>query len=255
MSLTQEILIAILDAQSPSLIASKLCAPVKTVIDHLWILVGRGSLRLTDIYFAFSQEQRVTLKAAVDRTSTNHLAEELKRVGLTLEEVDLFNKLKKQQVVGSEMYEFVSEIELAIHEFIRNVLVDHFGGLEEQWWREGIPLQIRKKCQSRREEDEQPSDSGFAYTDLIDLSDIIAKNWGLFQPGLHATYQANRKLLQRDFVNLNDVRKAVMHPVKRRKWREGDFQFVRQFREHFWSAPAPFVPASFQAALSPSKRP
>ena len=205
------------------------------MIDKLWISVGRGALSLTDIYFSFSQEQRIELKATVELGLIHQSTDALERVGLTLEEVELFKMLRSQQVVGSPMYELVSKTELAIHEFIRNVLIAHFGNKEYQWWRKGIPLEIRKKCQSRREEDEEPSDSTFNYTDLIDLSVIIVGNWDLFGPRLRADYRANRRHLKSDFVRLNDLRKAVMHPVKRKRWTEEDYKFIRQFREYLWA--------------------
>ena len=236
-----KILKATLDGHCPSEIASQLSTSVKTVIDNLWIFVGRGSLRLTDIYFAYSDAQRIELKAALNSETSDRSPKGLPHIGLTVDEVELFNKLRRQQVVGSEMYEFVSEIELAIHEYVRSVLVDQFGSREEQWWRKGIPLNIRQRCQFRREEDDQPSDSGFAYTNLIDLSVIITKNWTLFQSDLHVDYRSNKKRLQHDFVELNEIRKAVMHPVKQRKWTENDFYFVRRFRTRFWGVSIPYT--------------
>lgn len=86
---------------------------------------------------------------------------------------------------------------------------------------------------TRREEDAQPCDSPFAYTDLIDLSKIISKNWGLFQDRLPGDYGVNRKVLETDFVRLSTIRNAVMHPVKERDWSEDDFQFVKEVRERF----------------------
>lgn len=225
----------LLDGKCPSVIALSLGITTTSVIDTLWICVGHGSLRTTDIYFAFTPEQRTVLATVTSETAPAESLETLQRVGLTPEELELFIKIRTQQVIGTGLYDLISDTELAIHEFARRVLVTAFGRLESEWWRKGVPLPIRQKCQSRREEDDTPSDSVFAYTDLIDLSEIIVRNWNVFKDGLHVDYQTNRKRLQHDFVRLNEIRKAVMHPVKRRAWTEDDYDFVRKFRKLFWS--------------------
>jgi hypothetical protein len=40
----------------------------------------------------------------------------------------------------------------------------------------GIPLGLRQKLHSRREEDTDPSEP-YDYTDLIDLAELLEKNW------------------------------------------------------------------------------
>ena len=220
----------------PSCIAEELDISVAVVIEQVWVFVGMGVLRLTDVYFSFRSAQIQVLKAAV--TSINNGSEmdtaALDEVNLVIEEVELFKILATKQVIGNELYEYISEIETAIHQLITSVLVNEYGEGEEGWWRFGIPLGIRQKCQARREEDDDPTERAFAYTDLIDLSEIITKNWDVFKNHLAQKYGDNRKRLLSDFVILNKIRKGVMHPVKQKQWTESDYKFVCDFRENFW---------------------
>lgn len=101
------------------------------------------------------------------------------------------------------MYEYISDTEIALHELVRLTLGAEFGTHEAGWWRGGISREIREKCAARREQDDEPSDSPFSYTDLIDLSKIIMRNWKLFQSLLPNEYRADRKALESDLNRLN----------------------------------------------------
>ena len=75
--------------------------------------------------------------------------------------------------------------------------------------------------------------TAFHYTDLLDLYEIMAKNWSLFQDELPEQYKRNRNTLKSDFNRLNRIRNSVMHPVKRRRWSEDDFQFAAKLHAMF----------------------
>jgi hypothetical protein len=111
-------------------------------------------------------------------------------------------------------------------------LIRKFGSGEDEWWRQGIPMKIRKECASRREEDDEPS-GPYTYTTLIDLSTVITRNWSLFESDLPQEYRVNRKLFESDMVRLNRIRNRVMHPVKEKKWSEDEFVFVRRLYSLF----------------------
>jgi len=52
-----------------------------------------------------------------------------------------------------------------------------FGPAEGQWWRQGVPAEIRKTCAQTREDDPDPVDDVFAYTTLIHLAKITVQVW------------------------------------------------------------------------------
>lgn len=215
----------------PSEIARQMGITVKSVIQYLCTRVGEGSLRLSDLYFSWPPEKRDILQRVGDGEYPNrHL---LSSSGLSLDELELFESLRGRRVFSGDMYDYVSEAEVAIHRLVCTILECEFGVEEDGWWREEIPVKIRSKCASRREEDDDPCEEPYAYTTLIDLSTIISKNWRLFQSAVPKEYATNHKKLEADLIRLNGIRNAVMHPVKKRKWTEDDFEFVRRISDQF----------------------
>lgn len=211
----------------PSAIAKQMGISVGSVIQYLRTQVGEGSLRLSDLYFSFPPEKRKILQAHIQKGAytDDHY---LRSNGLSRDELELFESLRSQRVFSGDMYEYTSLAEVAIHNLVRTILEREFGADENGWWRQGIPSNIRAKCATRREEDEEPCDCAYAYTTLIELSTLILKNWQAFAGALPKEYAANRRHLESDFIRLNRIRNSIMHPVKERKWSEGDFEFVRR---------------------------
>jgi hypothetical protein len=223
----------------PSAIAKELGIPLTGVMQYLYTLVGEGALRYSDIYFAIAKDKRQVLQRVAEfyKVGTKAFFESPKGL-LSYEEVDVFRSLRERRIFAGDMYEYVSEVEIALHNVVRNTLSNAFGEDETGWWRRGVSPEIRQKCVSRRELDEEPSNSAFSYTDLFDLSKIIIKNWRLFQTVLPIAYaKDSKKKLEQDLGRLNRLRNTVMHPVKGRKWSEDDFLFVRGLQETFKAIP------------------
>lgn len=215
----------------PSEIAGRMGISVKSVIQYLRSRVGDGALRLSDLYFSWPLEKRDILqKASRGKYPDDRL---LSRNGLCRDDLELFQSLHSYQVFRGDLYEYVSTAEVGIHRLVQMKLEREFGPNEDGWWRQGIPSSIRVKCASRREEDDDPCTTPYAYMTLIDLSAVIYKNWSLFESEFPKDYRANRRQLEFDLLRLNRIRNAVMHPVKERKWSEDDFVFVRLMCELF----------------------
>lgn len=221
------------DGLTPAQIARRMGISVGSVIQYLHTRIGEGALRLSDIYFCLPVEFREGLKQAGKNKHRVPDIEFLQHRGLTREDFEFYRPIRSRSVFAGDLYEHISETELAIHDLVVKTLEQEFGEGEMGYWRRGIPQAIRTKCQKRREEDEEPSDLAFQYTDLIDLYEIMAKNWPQFQNRLPEEYRRDRTLLKKDFVRLNGIRNAVMHPVKRRLWSESDFQFAAKLHAAF----------------------
>jgi len=116
---------------------------------------------------------------------------------------------------------------------VRETLVHEFGPEEGQWWRKGVPVEIRKACVQARQEDPDPVDEDFAYTTLIHLAKIIDQHWRVFSARLPPQFACDKKRLSGEFTRLNSIRNAVMHPVKDRRWGHEDFAFVRDWHRYF----------------------
>lgn len=215
----------------PSEIANRMGISVKSVVQYLRTQIGEGSLRLSDLYFSWPPEKREILnKAGRGKYPDNRL---LSANRLTRDDLELFLSLSNPHVFAGDLYEYVSVAEVAIHRLVRARLEREFGLDEDGWWRKGIPSNIRVKCVSRREEDDDPCEEPYAYTTLVDLVAVISKNWSLLEREVPKEYRANRKQLESDMVRLNGIRNSVMHPVKERKWSEDDFVFVRRMCTRF----------------------
>jgi hypothetical protein len=105
------------------------------------------------------------------------------------------------------MYTHLYQLETTLHAFIWVYLKSRLGKQEAGWWRQGIPEPIRKTCQARREEDEEPASQPYRYTDLLDLARILEHNWHIFQPCMPEQYRNNRKRLLEDLRRLNGIRR------------------------------------------------
>jgi hypothetical protein len=206
-----------------------------SVVQYLRTRVGEGALRFSDIYFSWPSSVRESLEAAADAQKTrNHVDYRvLNANGLALEDLELYQSIRRRRVFAGDLYEHVAEADLALHDMVSAVLVKEFADGEAGYWRRGIPVNIRKRCHERREDDNEFSESPFQYTTLIELGEIIGKNWALFQPTLPKKYAGNKHDLARDLERLNRIRNTVMHPVKRRRWTEDDFEFAKQVRLAF----------------------
>jgi len=205
------------------------------VIQYLRTNLGEGTLRFSEIYFSWPEPKRDILNAAASEVKVGHaLASGLP---VTREDVDFFRSVRQRSRFAGDLYELISEIELAVHDMVEKTLKETYG--EAEYWRRGIPETIRIRCQENRERDEDPSDSPFHYTTLIQLSEIISKNWSVFDHVLPSEYAANKRQLQSDFARLNSIRNTVMHPVKRKRWSESDFDFAKVLHIAFQSFRAP----------------
>ena len=130
-----------------------------------------------------------------------------------------------------DAFEIVAFVEERLHIFIRQRLQQAFGKEETEWWTRGVPLTIRQKCAQRREEDPR-REPPYNQTDLLDLKDIMDKNWQHFEADFQKVkgqFKSKKQFLG-NLERLNEIRKTVMHPV-RGNLTEADRAFADQMRE------------------------
>lgn len=197
----REIAEFIREGKTPDEIAADLGLTIQTVMGYLHRAVGEGLLRRSDIYFSVPPERRTT-------------------------NPNLSRWYNESQHAIGDMYEDIRDVELTLHEKIREALVQRYGNDEAGWWRQGVPEEVRVKCQERRERDPDDPCPPFCYSDLLDLSKIIEKRWSLLQD-IFPDYAAQRDQLRKYLQRLNRIRNNVMHPVRNVVPSEADFDFVR----------------------------
>jgi hypothetical protein len=220
---------------SPGEIAEKLGTHPQKTLAYLEEMVGRGKVHRSDIFFTVPKDVR---EAVLNVLGTNpiyapeYIKDLLKDSGLAVKLGDVLAVVRyrdTQEPLG-DMYEDIREIETNLHTRIRRVLERNFGQDESGWWRKGIPEDIRKECQSRREEDKDGPSDPYCYTNLIDLWKIIKTQWAIFQTELSVKIRTDKNKLEHDIQRLNVIRNIVMHPVRGRIPTEDDFDFVREFK-------------------------
>ncbi len=206
-------------------------------------LVGEGRLRRSDIFYSIPKEKRQLIEETIrkrykgKKVTSKGVVRSLRRRGLDVDwiEVAIFIDYHDDAATAfGDLYQDIRSIEIYLHDLIKKTLEEAFGPGEAGWWRKGVPLRIRQKCQERREEDEYSPSEAWDYTDLLDLGYIMEKHWVIFQK-LLPKQVSNRKRLLADILHLNEIRKVVMHPVRYKSPREidSDFDFVRAFKIKF----------------------
>lgn len=210
-------------------IASEMNVSFQTIVRYMKLQVAEGGVTASEVFFGIEQGRRDFLKNALEK-SNGHPDKNYYRLAssrdIAWDEANLFWSLSSSTANRGDMYERVADLEVGLHQHIKEVLSREYGEQESDWWRAGVPLSVRKACVQAREEDTEPVESAFAYTTFIHLSEIIDKNWKLFSENLPKSFISHKQTFLSNLKKLNSIRNAVMHPVKGKSWDEDDFVFV-----------------------------
>jgi len=223
------------DHLSPGEIAVRRNVTVSTILGYLDQMVGAGRLRRSDILFTVPSEKRSLICRAFRVGQSAHQCwAALRKLpgGADVCEDDVTVVLRYGSAGHSlgDIYEDVRTIEVELHKSIREALEREFGPDESGWWRRGIPVAIRKTCQERREDDAAPAPEPYCYTDLLDLKAALDKQWRILQRYLPPKVVKDKPALLADLVELNRIRRMVMHPVRGAIPSEADFDFLRSLK-------------------------
>lgn len=221
---------------SPSRIARELHVPLGAVMNHLYRLVGEGTLRRSDILFTFDSDARKKIEQIVQERGTvqfGKVRRYLQAAGYDIDSDDLrlYLKLRDARVDLGDTYELIRDLELNLHKFIRQALVHEYG--DENWWREGVPLHVREDCALVNERDPEPASDLFCYTTIMHLFMVLDKKWTTLSEFLPPKWRSDKQAFLTDLKRLNGIRNKVMHPVKGYVITEEDYDFLRQMHAGF----------------------
>lgn len=216
MGVREETLELLHQGLSPKEIAREKGVNIKTTLAYLDELVGRGALRRSDIFFSIPKNIRNANKE--------------RGVSTDYEDSLVINKYGDASTALGDMYEDIRTVETYLHQLISSALEEEYGKGEMGWWRKGIPLSIRQDCQSRREADDEPATEPYCYTNLLDLWQILDKQWNVLKKVLPNNITADKQALRFNLIRLNSIRRKVMHPVRGVIPSEDDFEFIREFK-------------------------
>jgi hypothetical protein len=149
------------------------------------------------------------------------------RAGLQANRVDIsiYLHYRRARVVLGDRYELLRMVEVRLHSFMKQAFIREFG--EEEWWRSGVPDNIRAECAALLEKDPEPADKPYCYTHLISLREMLDKRRTILSKYMPKQLLNQKKDLIERLLKLNRIRNSVMHPVRNAVLTEDDFEFVR----------------------------
>ena len=226
----------ILRGMTPPSIARQADVPLEEVLANLDGAIGAGLLRRFNVYFSMDAYVRerveLTLSALTlgvpDSVRSDTYVKPICDRAPFLDQGDVLVCLRYGPMSRhyGELYELLREFELGLHGFLKQVLVGKLGAGREGWWLQGVPQQVRSKCAMRSEEIGQVEVDLWKMTDLLDLWDVMEKQWKVFGQLFRAPDTPGKRELASDFRRINEVRNRVMHPVRETPPEEDDFSFV-----------------------------
>ena len=128
----------------------------------------------------------------------------------------------------SDAYALIGVIECSLAHLIRSELQRGHG---DKWWREGVPVEIRKDCVSAREEDLEPLEEEFQYWTISHMTSILESRWAIFSKILPGRMVADKKGFLSTLKKMNRVRNRIMHPIRGYVPTQDDFKLL----EDIWS--------------------
>jgi len=242
----------IVQGRSPRQIADELRISYGSVKQYMYTAIGAGLIRRSDALFSIPAEEREAFEQLIGETKSLNRASLQWRAwdrgqALNANHLGTYLELRDVRVSRGDMYEFLSDVEVTLHDAIKGVLLAAYG--DPGWWRKGVPQSVRVECARLLEEDVEPALEPYCYTTFIHLRDILDKQWALFARCLPSKATRDKKEFLAKFHRLNNIRNRVMHPVKGGSLTEDDFQFVRDF--HQAMQPAQWQRCSELTGLSP----
>lgn len=119
------------------------------------------------------------------------------------------NELIEKAKLMSTVYIAIAAFENSIREFVVKILIEKKG---ENWWEEGVSNTIRKKAETRKQEEEKikwhtaRGESMINYTEFGDLASIMQQNIELFEDHVISIEWARQI-----FSTIERSRNVIMH--------------------------------------------
>jgi predicted transcriptional regulator len=224
------------EGNSPGKIAQEMGISLGTVIQYLYLKVGEGKIRRSDIVFSIEEEVRNKIESIISQHQQNPIPYYIIYNMLTKEgeiinkdDVKIYCELRDARVSLGDMYEDIRDIETQLHSKIKKIFIEEFG--VENWWKDGVPVEIRSSAAGSRERDKEPIDK-YCYTNFIDLKKILDAKWVIFSKFLPKDVASNRRELLTHLDKLNGIRNSVMHPVRNHNFTDKEFSFVHRVKEY-----------------------
>lgn len=111
-------------------------------------------------------------------------------------------------------FEKIQAIESLLQKYVLEEIREEYGKEETEWWFGAVPKGVRKKVDDRINEEGGRKGGRAENIDLIDYRDIALQNWALFENTLAYGKSGNKEARTKWIVEVNELRKPVMHASK-----------------------------------------
>ena len=148
---------------------------------------------------------------------------------------------RRKENTNDEVRKVIEAIEIALQASMLSIIKDEFP-LEDQWWFDGVPKNVRKKVDDRI--NEQGGGKREESFDLIDYRTIIRDKWQMFKDIYGYGSKSSSKDKQTKWLyEINEMRKVVMHPSRREYLSADDLQKIVGYEEWLRSQLADVIEA------------
>jgi predicted transcriptional regulator len=109
---------------TPCEAAREMLVSVATVIQYVRTRVGEGALRFSEIYYFLPEEKRKVIETLIKRQNNQANADTPIEINfnLTLDDISFYKSLRTRSTFAGDLYEYVSEAEIAIHDLVSKTL-------------------------------------------------------------------------------------------------------------------------------------
>jgi len=141
-----------------------------SILHYLYEAINEGCLRRFEILYSIDKEIRKKIESCILQLKTTNYFKLKDALNIKNKlddlELKLYLDFRDSRIDLGYMYENIRFIETKIHSSIKNFLITKFGELEKEWWRKGIPKAVRTELSKRYEEDDEPAEHPYCYTNL-----------------------------------------------------------------------------------------
>jgi DNA sulfur modification protein DndB len=153
--------------------------------------------------------------AAGQAIGTRRVEEGIKQDEQTFDPPGLKEFLEREKTqTTTRAFETIQRIEQILQSTILSELKNEFGTAEADWFFGGVPKLVRKKVDDRINEEGGKKGGREESFDLIDYREIISHNWELLGNLLGRGSGGNKDAKTKWLVEVNELRKPVMHASK-----------------------------------------
>lgn len=219
---------------SPSRISEKLGISPSSVIQYLYVAIGKELIYLSDIVLTIPFNTRSAIEKILAENMTDNILvvyEELKNLintDISQEEVKFY--LRHRGNIIGDLYFFLSDLERTLHSLVKTVLRRHFQETADSWWEKGVSERIKVNCVGFAKNKVLNAEEYYNYTTFNEIRVIINDNWSIFKDHLPEPYASNMQFTMTNIAKANAIRNDVMHPVRGHYPSDEEFKTVKKIR-------------------------